>query len=462
MRLVKRILKVLGITILAAVWCLFLLALSLPTLLSIPQYFLKPKVEAEIAAIKASGAPVTLRDLAGPKIPDSENGAILYRKAFRLMESRSLEADLSALSEAGADGRRGPEWWSRADRLVARSHDILDLVEEAQSRPKCRFPVEWDKGMAATYPHLSPLRDLSRLMAVHAEWNAREGRMDEAVRCLDLGFRLSNSLKDEPGLVSQLVRWSLIRTTSESLHRSLQYSDVSEEQAKRLYETLSAIDVSDSYAVGIEGDRAQMISLSDTMRERPDMLSKVANEHPDEKPSHIRPSGMWRSMIYADELFYLRTMDRWMEFARAPYRDIKREPVNPLAEPDIPRYALITVIMLPVLRLEKQDNAIAEVSGSRVLLALMAYKDRYGAYPDSLDQLRAKLGWEIPEDPFSGRDFIYRREGNGFLLYSIGEDLKDNGGREKPDEKPAGDARPGRPTSSSTEDPYDIVWRMER
>ena len=45
------------------------------------------------------------------------------------------------------------------------------------------------------------------------------------------------------------------------------------------------------------------------------------------------------------------------------------------------------------------------------------------------DQLRQALEWETPEDPFSGKDFVYRRDDKGYLLYSLGSDLDDDGGK---------------------------------
>lgn len=56
------------------------------------------------------------------------------------------------------------------------------------------------------------------------------------------------------------------------------------------------------------------------------------------------------------------------------------------------------------------------------------------------------LGWKIPEDPFSGKDFIYKRQEKGFILYSIGRNMKDDGGKESPNSDP---------------DRYDMVWRMD-
>jgi hypothetical protein len=32
-------------------------------------------------------------------------------------------------------------------------------------------------------------------------------------------------------------------------------------------------------------------------------------------------------------------------------------------------------------------------------------------------------------DPFSGQPFHYRREGNDFVLYSVAENLEDDGGK---------------------------------
>ncbi len=37
-------------------------------------------------------------------------------------------------------------------------------------------------------------------------------------------------------------------------------------------------------------------------------------------------------------------------------------------------------------------------------------------------------GLPTPDDVFSGRPFVYRRKGDGFVLYSVGPNLGDDGG----------------------------------
>ena len=69
---------------------------------------------------------------------------------------------------------------------------------------------------------------------------------------------------------------------------------------------------------------------------------------------------------------------------------------------------------------------------ARAAVFLAEYRSAHGAYPESL----AALGEPVPRDPFSGKDIIYRREGAGYIHYSVGSNQTDDGG--------AGDDRPVR------------------
>ena len=78
---------------------------------------------------------------------------------------------------------------------------------------------------------------------------------------------------------------------------------------------------------------------------------------------------------------------------------------------------------------------------AEIAFALLSHKENNGAYPKSLDALKC------PHiDPFSGAPYIYHPEGDGFVLYSVGYDAKDDGGA-------AGDLR-------KLEEKGDIVWRL--
>ena len=52
-----------------------------------------------------------------------------------------------------------------------------------------------------------------------------------------------------------------------------------------------------------------------------------------------------------------------------------------------------------------------------------------GQYPVQLEQLVPKYLDKIPEDLFVGKPVRYLRKAQGYLLYSVGPNQKDNGGQ---------------------------------
>ena len=46
-----------------------------------------------------------------------------------------------------------------------------------------------------------------------------------------------------------------------------------------------------------------------------------------------------------------------------------------------------------------------------------------------MDELSPGILADIPLDPFTGKPFIYKKNGFGFIVYSVGSNLKDEEGR---------------------------------
>ncbi len=68
------------------------------------------------------------------------------------------------------------------------------------------------------------------------------------------------------------------------------------------------------------------------------------------------------------------------------------------------------------------------VAATQVLLASRAYKMETGQYPASLDDLVPRYMDDVPDDPYDGKALRYSAEGK--VIYSVGMDLVDSGGRE--------------------------------
>jgi hypothetical protein len=121
-------------------------------------------------------------------------------------------------------------------------------------------------------------------------------------------------------------------------------------------------------------------------------------------------------------------MQELIDRSNVPYREIVAGKLD--HAPDFPTdLPFLTPMYTAYVRdAAVRDMNAAQISGERVLLALAAYHAKFHAYPKTLSDLKAKLHWKLPVDPFSGSDFKYRIAGKGFILYSIGANLKDDNG----------------------------------
>jgi hypothetical protein len=73
-------------------------------------------------------------------------------------------------------------------------------------------------------------------------------------------------------------------------------------------------------------------------------------------------------------------------------------------------------------------QTVGRLRTAEVSLAVQRYRLATGSLPDSLAELVPNYFGAIPQDPFDGNDLRYMKLDVGFVVYSVGEDAKDDGG----------------------------------
>ncbi|MFN7137889.1 MAG: hypothetical protein ACK4UN_00965, partial [Limisphaerales bacterium] len=69
-------------------------------------------------------------------------------------------------------------------------------------------------------------------------------------------------------------------------------------------------------------------------------------------------------------------------------------------------------------------------------IALQRYRLKHGGYPQNLENLVPDYLSQLPRDYFDGQTLRYKLQADGnFLLYSVGADLKDDGGEPTPNDR---------------------------
>jgi hypothetical protein len=93
-------------------------------------------------------------------------------------------------------------------------------------------------------------------------------------------------------------------------------------------------------------------------------------------------------------------------------------------------YCLQHVLISDMVFFANRENAaITTFDLNKLAFALAAYRVDQGSYPEKLEALVPKYVAELPKDIFnSDADLQYRRDGDGYVLYSVGKNGRDDGG----------------------------------
>jgi len=71
----------------------------------------------------------------------------------------------------------------------------------------------------------------------------------------------------------------------------------------------------------------------------------------------------------------------------------------------------------------------AHLQTARVALAVERYRLKLRRWPESLDQLVPEWLSEVSADPYTGKPLLYRHRDDGVVIYSVGPNHLDDGGK---------------------------------
>ena len=102
-------------------------------------------------------------------------------------------------------------------------------------------------------------------------------------------------------------------------------------------------------------------------------------------------------------------------------------------------YSLIGLTLPSIERVgNAHDRIDQQLRNLQIAFALAAFRADDGKYPAKLADLAPNYIPSVPDDLFTGKTLAYKPRKDGYLLYSVGENGRDDGGNGRADE-PAGD-----------------------
>ena len=283
--------------------------------------------------------------------------------------------------------------------------------------------------------HLSTCRHAVRLLCLEAVLAAEGGDGAGVVRSVKSSLGVARSLRTEPILISQLVRMSCRYILSRGLARVLSRIRLTDAELQELEAAFRAELDKEMMVRGFVGERCCGVSLFRDMQKgnmQPGLFGKLP-----------RGANVLAMIGLLDKDFksyldlmngYVRALERPMPEQMAANRAVEKEVLG------VSRFCFFTRMLVPALSRASIEPARsgARIEAARAALAVERYRLKYGRAPARLDDVAPEFIEGVPVDPFDGKALRYERKEKGYVVYSVGENGKDDGGREYSGEKRRG------------------------
>jgi len=412
----------------------------------------KWKIDREIKRIQSQGDSVGLGWMSGKRIPKEFNGARFYRAAALAMIDYPHGAGDGDTAGAKAFRRflksseKGKPWPKEYEKelraVVANNRHTIRLLRRTESIERSRFELKWSDGFGVLMVHLSELRNLARLLALDANLALHDGDMEHAVGSVKLGLGLRRPIADEPVIISSLVGY-VIDTEAFYVIEEFRGRDfVDTDGLRELISILEKRGRVNGITQALKGERSIAITTVYNALRKGDTKSALDSVFWSNREGLRRK--LWvvalkvTPLVYIDEYRYLKIINRMIERSRQPFPqrlDAKEENsrkafIDASSPYYIPSYCFLTRELLPALHRMNLECAKtdAKTSLARAAIGLEVYRHHQKKYPKALSALVGDVLSKMPMDPFSGNPVVYRLQRDSYLLYSVGEDRKDDGG----------------------------------
>jgi hypothetical protein len=390
------------------------------------------KLTRTLAELKEHGVPLSPRELVAP-CPDADNGARLWPAFESLLTSDAGEDRSQLIARAWRNSAAGlpiAETDKTALRdLVHRNEKAFEFLATISDMP-CFVSIDLaDPLIQAKLPGLKMIR-VTKLLVFAALLKAEAGDISGAIDTIRLGLRFAPRVAGNGTLMAGLIAFSDTRILLACLGQVCRGREIRDDTLVRLIDELDPSPWLGRLAFAIRGERVVFIEAGEiAMKGSLDEIDFLFGER-----SILTDIGVWliRPVFKMDIRTALPSFQELEAQAKHPYfesRDFLRGQEG--AHWKRPWYAFLSKAMMANFEAAFMKEAMLEASllAARTGLACKLFKSRTGAYPESLEALVPGILKEVPVDPFTGKPFVYRREGEGFIVYSLGSNEKDDGGR---------------------------------
>ncbi|HMS55692.1 MAG TPA: hypothetical protein PKA27_09860 [Fimbriimonadaceae bacterium] len=387
----------------------------------------------EMARAKKNGWPMTAAEISPPQVvADDKNGAEIIAH----LGHEDLQKVIGTYRTASLDAKRDK---SQIDTRALRealddASSALKIVDRAADAPAWWFKFDYDLGPYLVFSHLAQMKEGAKMLTDRAMLHALEGDMDGCLSDLRKVRRIALGLDRQPFLIAALVQIAISSIEQKAMvdiaaqvHRNpatlaklaslAERKPVNVDLAHSLqgefYMGLSLLRNFDAFG-GLKAIQATM-SPEDEAPKMPDASKLIRSGEPKDPLSRAyltRHLQFWNEFAEARDEFDGDpvAMSEWLD-AKAKQAEKNKSPSNTVTRILNPVFVQAGMACLQPLTTTRL---------TRAYISALQIKSRTGQYPQTL---------ETEIDPFDDKPLRYKRTGDGFMIWSVSNDRKDNGGK---------------------------------
>jgi ABC-type transport system involved in multi-copper enzyme maturation permease subunit len=374
------------------------------------------------------------------EVPAKENAAVVVDKATNLLSSYVVRDfnDASQYLDAPSPRQLHPKVKRYLQRIITRSRAPLQEARRLAELPAGRFPrIQQDERNLAWGSSLGRSYYLPKFLGFAAILYAQDGEDEEAaVFCLAM-INMARSVGNEVSGMAAYSRSEGVGAAVLTLEQILALATPSERALARLQKLL---EDESRQPLLLQYFRCQR-AVSDRLMEL--MISGESNWNPfflDGRTKSTAAQGFvppWR-VVDVDTLFagpLTSQRARLLEFFNALVEAAKLpEKLQDAAITQAKvRFAITTKLSGNFTYVVERVPAIRyHLARTRCAIAALAcerYRAAHGKWPAELQELVPIYLTEIPNDPYDGKPLRFKRVQDGLVIYTVGPDQVDNGGK---------------------------------
>ena len=170
--------------------------------------------------------------------------------------------EMGKIKQALTHGTLDADTLPSLEKCVAENTETLRLLYEASGKPLGRFSVDLDEGFGADISsHAQGISYAVVLLAAEASLAAKRGEVAHAVESVALQMRMADVLREEPVILSQMVRNGSHFVTCHAVRHILTAGAASDAQLVQICDVLNGAEYPEGMTRALTAERASGLEL---------------------------------------------------------------------------------------------------------------------------------------------------------------------------------------------------------